>query len=508
MDTSTGQSTGHRVRVLVIGAGFGGIGAAVALLRDGVDDVLVVEAGDDVGGVWAANTYPGCASDVPAPLYCYSFAPNPHWSGRFPPQPEIQRYLRDVVDRFGVRPVLRLGTRVTAARWREGSRTWLVEFDGRDGPAPVVADVLVSAVGQLSRPHVPVLPGIERFAGPVWHSARWRHDVRLEGRRVAVVGTGASAVQFVPELAPLTAHLTVVQRSAPWTLPRPERRYGRVLQGLARRRTGSLRLRRGLTYAMTAWAGQAVLGRAVPLASLRAASALQRRVQVRDAALRARVTPVSRLGCRRVLFTSAWLPALTRPDVTLVTDPVLDVVPDAIRTVAPDGAITRHPCDAIVYGTGFTATSFLAPIRVTGRAGADLHAVWEPGARAYLGMAVPGFPNLFLVYGPNTNTGHTSVVLFHEAQARYLVQAVRHLRRHPGAALEVRPEVDGRYDAELQERLAASVWTTCTSWYRTATGRVVTNWPGTAARYRRRTRRFDPADYLPEDPVSAPERPA
>ena len=476
-----------RTRVAIIGAGFGGVAVAAALRRAGFDDFVLLEKADRIGGVWRDNVYPGCACDVPAPLYSFSFAPNPDWSRRFPPHSEILTYLDRCVADLGLNPHLRLGTEVVGADWDAGPARWrLALADGTE----LVADVLVPAVGQLSRPVVPRLPGAERFRGPALHTARWDPALRVEGRRVAVIGTGASAIQLVPAIAGTAAHVVVFQRTAPWTLPRPDRRYGRVRRAAYRRVPALMRPARAGTWAMTVFGGAALLGNRAAGALLRGASRAQRRWQVRDPGLRARITPDEPMGCKRVLYTSAWLPALARPDVELVTAPITAVTPAGIRTA--DGV--EHPCDILVYGTGFAAGDFLTPIRVTGREGEKLDQVWRDGAHAYLGLAVPGFPNMFLVYGPNTNSGNTSVIYFHEAQARYIVQAVRAIAAG-SAPLEVRPDVAAAYDDELQSRLAGSVWTACSSWYRTAGGRVVTNWPGLAGEYRRRTARLRPADY-------------
>jgi cation diffusion facilitator CzcD-associated flavoprotein CzcO len=474
-------------RIAIIGAGFGGVALAAALRRAGHEDFVLLEKAARPGGVWRDNAYPGCACDVPAPLYSFSFAPNPDWSRRFPPHSEILAYLDRCVAELGLTPHLRLSTEVTGAEWDEREESWRLSLaDGSE----LVVDVLVPAVGQLSKPVVPRLPGAGRFRGPALHTARWDPSLRLQGRRVAVIGTGASAIQLVPAIAGTAAHVTVFQRSAPWTLPKPDRRYSRLRRAVYRRVPALMRPPRAGTWAMTVFTGAAVLGNRAAGAFLRTASAAQRRWQVRDPELRARITPDEPMGCKRVLFTSAWLPTLARPDVDLVTAPIETVTEDAVRTV--DGV--EHPCDILVYGTGFAATEFLTPMRVTGRDGVRLDEVWRDGAHAYLGMAVPGFPNMFLVYGPNTNTGNTSVVYFHEAQARYIVQVVRALAA--GAApLEVRREVADRYDAEVQSRLAGSVWTTCHNWYRTPSGRVVTNWPGMAGEYRRRTARLRLTDF-------------
>jgi cation diffusion facilitator CzcD-associated flavoprotein CzcO len=474
-------------RVVIIGAGFGGIAAAAALTAAGFDDVVLLERADRIGGVWRDNTYPGCACDVPAPLYSYSFAPNHAWSRRFPPHAEILAYLRQCADDLGLTDRVRLRSEVTDAVWDDSHDHWVVHT--ADG-AEIIADVLVPAVGQLTRPVVPVLPGAERFAGPAVHTARWDPAIPIDGRRVAVVGTGASAIQLVPAIAGRAAAVTVFQRTAPWTLPKPDRRYGRARQAAYRRVPALMRLPRAGVWAMTTTAGLAITGNRVAGAFLRGVSRAQRRWQVRDPALRERVTPVEPMGCKRVLFTSRWLPTLGRPDVDLVTTAITEVTADGLRTA--DGAL--HPCDVLVYATGFAATDFLVPMRVTGRDRRTLNEVWRDGAHAYLGMAVPGFPNLFLMYGPNTNTGNTSVIYFHESQARYLVQAVR-LIAAGGPPLDVRPDRAAAYDAEIQRRLAHSVWTACQSWYRTAGGRIVTNWPGLAGEYRRRTARLRPSDY-------------
>jgi cation diffusion facilitator CzcD-associated flavoprotein CzcO len=464
----------------VIGAGFGGIAVASRLAAAGIGDVTIVEKADRIGGVWRDNTYPGCACDIPAPLYSYSFAQNPAWSARFPPQDEILRYLHRCADRFGLR--VTFGTEVFAADWT-GSSWTVATSTGR-----LEADVLIPAVGQLSRPLEPALPGA--FDGPAMHTARWDPTVPVEGARVGVVGTGASAIQLVPAIAGKAAHVTVFQRSAPWTLPKPHRRYGRVRAVLYRRIPSLVSLPRAGTWLMTNVQGLAVTGNRFAAAALRTLSRAQRRLQVRDPLLRRQVTPAEPMGCKRVLFTSDWYPALARPDVSLVTEKIVSLIPSGVRTA--DGV--EHELDVLVYGTGFSATEFLVPIRVTGHSGRTLDEAWKDGAHAYLGMTVPGFPNMFLVYGPNTNTGNTSVIYFHEAQARYIVQAVKALASGH-APLAVRDDVASAYDEELQRRLATSVWTACTSWYRTAAGRVVTNWPGMAGEYGRRTTRLDPTDY-------------
>jgi cation diffusion facilitator CzcD-associated flavoprotein CzcO len=471
-------------RVAVVGAGFGGIAVAHLLRRAGFTDVTIYERAGDVGGVWRDNTYPGCACDIPAPLYSYSFALNPDWSQRFPPQDEILAYLRRCADDFGLRPHLRLGTAVTAAAWT-GTAWRLTLADGSSAEY----DILIPATGQLSRPVVPAIPGAEDFAGVATHTAGWDPALDVTGRRVGVIGTGASAIQLVPAIADRAARITVFQRSAPWTLPKPNRRYGRVRRALNRAFPPLMRAARAGTWLLTVVTGRAVTGRPVSRRLVRAVADGQRLVQA--GRLRPRVTPDYAMGCKRVLFTGDWYRTLRAPHVNLVTEDVLHITGAGVHTA--DGA--TYDCDILVYATGFAATEFLTPLAVTGRDGRRLEDEWRDGAYAHLGIAVPGFPNLFLMYGPNTNTGNTSVVYFHEAQARYIVQAVRAIAA--AGPLEVRADVAAAFDAEMQRRLAGSVWTGCRSWYRTGSGRVVTNWPGLASEYRARTARLALTDYVP-----------
>jgi cation diffusion facilitator CzcD-associated flavoprotein CzcO len=469
-------------RVAVIGAGFGGIAVAHLLRRAGFTDLTVFERAGDVGGVWRDNTYPGCACDIPAPLYSYSFALNPDWSQRFPPHTEILEYLRRCVARFGLEPHLRLSTGVAEAAWT--GTAWRLALE--DGTAEEF-DVLVPATGQLSRPVIPSIPGADDFAGLATHTAGWDPAIDVAGKRVGVIGTGASAIQLVPAIAGVAGRITVFQRTAPWTLPKPNRRYGRARRRLNRALPWLMRASRGGTWALTVVTGRAMTGRPVARRLVRAVSDVQRFVQARR--LRSRVTPDYAMGCKRVLFTGDWYRTLRAPHVNLVTDDILQITGAGVHTV--DGAV--YDCDVLVYATGFAATEFLTPLRVLGRGGLLLSDEWRDGAYAHLGIAVPGFPNMFLMYGPNTNTGNTSVVYFHEAQARYIVQAVQAIAA--SGPLEVRAPVAADFDAEMQRRLSGSVWAGCTSWYRTGSGRIVTNWPGMASEYRARTALLRHADY-------------
>jgi cation diffusion facilitator CzcD-associated flavoprotein CzcO len=474
--------------VTIIGAGFGGIGMAVRLIRAGIGDVTILERADRVGGVWAANSYPGAACDIPASLYSFSFAPKSDWTRRYPPQSEIRDYLEDVAERFGVLPRIRFGVEVTDARFDDARGTWVLAL--ADGSTQET-EVLITACGQLSRPAVPPLPGLGDFAGTTFHSATWQHDHELAGRRVAVVGTGASAIQFVPHVAAQAAHTTLFQVDAPHIIPKPDRPYGDRLRAAFRRVPGLLRLNRAVTYlqyelravGFTRWPGL------LQLVDRQAKAHLRR--QVADPGLRAALEPQGAPGCKRILLSNDYYPALARPSVDVVTAPITRVLPDGLLT----GDGTTHPVDTIIWGTGFRATDFLTPMSVTGPGGRDLREAWADGAEAYLGITVAGFPNLFLLYGPNTNLGHNSIVYMLESQIRYVVQAVRRLAAGAGT-VTVKPEVQRRYNDWVQQRITATVFDRgCTSWYRTPSGRNTTNWPDFTFMYRARTRRFDEADY-------------
>lgn len=489
----------HRPRVIVIGAGFGGLAAAHALSRDGLADVTVLEKANDIGGVWRENTYPGAACDVPSHLYSYSFARKTDWGRRYAQQADILGYIHDTADRFGLRDLVRTGVEVTSAAYDDGRAIWRVETAGGE---VLEADVLVPAVGQLSRPAFPPIPGLDTFTGPSFHSAEWRHDVDLSGKRVAVLGTGASAIQFVPRIRRSAAHVTVFQRSAPYVVPKLDRGYTAVHHAAFVGVPGFAAAMREVVWQITEFLGLA-LTRVAPLARLLQALAmfnLKRRIE--DPVLRAKLTPDYPIGCKRVLFSSEWYPALAKDNVGVETDAITEVTPTGVR--GADGRL--HEVDVIIYGTGFKATEFLAPMTISGRHGRDLHAEWSEGARAHFGMAVPGFPNMFLIYGPNTNLGSSSIILMMEQQAGYIRQAVTELaRRGPNRAFEIRRSVEAAYDKEVQARLDEGVWTQCQSWYRAGSGRVSTNWPGLVREYQRRTRSLDFTSYQEVLPLAAAE---
>ena len=477
-----------RPRIAIIGAGFGGIGLGMALKRAGIDSFTIFEKADGIGGVWRDNTYPGAACDIPSHLYSFSFEPNPDWTRVYSPQGEILDYLERCVERYGIGPKLRLGTEVTRADFDEDLGRWRIETAGGE---TVEADALVSACGQLSRPALSRIEGADRFRGPIFHTARWNHEVELEGKRVAVVGTGASTIQVVPAIAPRVGKLDVYQRSAPYVIPKKDRPYRPWERRLNRIFPPARLVRRfrqwlAFEFFITAFNQFRPVGRLGVRMHERHLSE-----QVSDPALREALSPDHVLGCKRVLISEDYYETLDRPDVELVTQGVRELTEDGV--VAKDG--TERPADLIVLSTGFESTRFLAPMEIRGRGGVELNETWREGANAYLGMTVAGFPNLFIMYGPNTNLGSGSIIFQLESQIRYIVDAVRKLRSR-GGWLSVRPEVQRSFDREMQERLSTSVWQTgCNNWYVDEHGRNTNNWPGFTLEYRRRTRRVDLDDY-------------
>ncbi len=488
-----------RHRVVIIGAGFGGLGMGAALRRAGIEDFVIVERAGGLGGTWRDNVYPGCACDVPSSLYSYSFFPG-RWSRRFPPQREILAYLRGFAAAAGLDRHLRFGSGVASAEFDDERAAWALSLE--DGTV-IQATAVVCAVGQLGRPALPDIPGRDDFAGPSWHSARWNHDVGLAGQRVAVIGTGASAIQFVPEIAKVAAHVDVYQRSAPYVLPKPERR-GDVARPAARpgRLPAARKAERLRTFlygeVLTAGLVRSERARSVPMRMWR--RHLER--QVADPLLRDKCVPDYVIGCKRILFSDDWYPALCRPDVELVTDPIARITAGGVVTA--DG--TTRPADVLIYGTGFRTLDFLAPIAVTGSRGRALRDAWRDGAEAYLGITVSGFPNFFMLYGPNTNLGGNSIIYMLEGQIGYVAGALQAMERERLAWIDVRPEVQAQFSAWVRAASRQSVWERgCHSWYTTASGRNTNNWPDLTVRYRRRVRAFDLSRYrvMPEGTAEA-----
>lgn len=489
IDTPSGPV--DQIDLLVVGAGFGGIAMADRLSGEGRGrDLLVVEAADSVGGTWRDNTYPGCACDVPTALYSLSRHAHPGWSHSFGRQPEIRAYLESVTDRIGLRDRLVTSCEVTAAVWDTEPAHWIVDTSrGR-----VRARHLVVASGALSAPSIPRLPGMESFEGEVFHSARWRHDIPLEGRRVAVVGTGASAVQFVPEIAGPAEHVTVFQRTPGWILPRLDRSISERRQRLYRRFPFVQRLVRGRIYLIRELYVVVFTRAQFLLRFFEWFARFYLFLKVRDRRMRRALTPDFSIGCKRVLLSSNWLPALTRSNLTLVPGAASAVTPRGL--VADDG--TEYPADVIIFGTGFQPTEPPISRVVTGTDGRTLAEHWNGSPRAHNGITVAGFPNMFLLYGPNTNLGHSSIVYMLESQADHVLRLLDLAGRGSRRTVEVRPEVEESYAARMDRELAHTVWNQggCSSWYIDSRGRNSLQWPTFTFRYREQVRTVDPDDFV------------
>jgi cation diffusion facilitator CzcD-associated flavoprotein CzcO len=475
--------------VIIVGTGFGGQCAAIKLIEAGFTSVLLLERGTSVGGTWRDNDYPGAACDIASHLYSFSFAPNPDWSRIYPAQGEIHAYLKRVAEQFGLMPRIQFDTSVQEASFSAATRSWTVHTDR----GVRRARYLILATGGLSEPAVPALPGLERFQGRTFHSARWDHAYPLQGKRVAVIGTGASAIQFVPRIGEIVSHLKVFQRTPPWIVPRHDRPYPAFMRALFRWVPGAQRLNRWRIH----WTNElSALGTVIDPKYMAWGVQIALKhlhAQVPDPTLRRALTPDYVMGCKRILISDDWYPALQRPNTDVITAGIAQIGPDGITT--QDGRI--HPVDAIIFGTGFQATESLGKLRIAGRGGQCLNDAWRHGAEAYLGAAVTGFPNLFLITGPNTGLGHNSMVFIIEASVAHIVGALTAARRREATLIEVKREMQAAYNADLQRRLQGSVWMTgCQSWYQDRrSGKITTLWPGFSTQFWARARRFDARCY-------------
>jgi cation diffusion facilitator CzcD-associated flavoprotein CzcO len=466
----------HATHIVIVGAGLGGLAAAIKLKEAGYHNLTILEKGERVGGTWAQNTYPGCACDVPVALYQFSFAPAIHWTNTFPSADEVQAYAEQLVVLFGLTTHLRLNTQTTSARWDEANAHWLLTT--KDGKT-LHAGAVISAVGQLNRPYTPTFPGQDDFAGPTMHSAAWDHDVDLAGKRVGVIGAAASAVQLIPEVAKVAAQLTVFQRTPNYVVPRGDRpiRASEVAMLMANPeaavdiggRSRQLTFDTADTFFWQAFSwtpqGRAAYGEI-------ARDHLDK--QIPDPALRAKLTPHYPIGCKRVLFTDSFYPALCQPSVSLETDAIKQFDKSGITT--DDGK--HHDLDVLIYATGFETTGWHWSLQVEGRAGQTLDAVWADGPKAYLGITASGFPNFFMLYGPHTNLGHNSITFMMEQQISYAINALDGLASKGAAAMDVTFEAQTRFFGALQDQLAKTVWAdpSCNSWYKNAKGQITQNW--------------------------------
>jgi cation diffusion facilitator CzcD-associated flavoprotein CzcO len=476
--------------VAIIGAGFSGVGMAIKLKEAGYDQITVFDKAPKVGGTWYWNTYPGCACDVPIQLYSYSFAPSGLWSHQYPRAPEIQAYIEKVVDDFAVRPLLRLNTEVKSASWNDSAKVWHLEL--ADGTTHK-ANILVSALGQLDIPKWPQIAGRNTFAGPSFHSARWNWDVDLKGKRVAVIGNGGSAVQFIPEIANDVAQLDVYQRTPNYLVPRNDREVPLEERERLANNPWLLKASRELIY----WRSDTLFWGVFKGSKWRVnlfenAAKKLREDQITDPALRAKLTPNYPIGCKRILICDTYYPALQRPNVNLITDPIERIEQGAI--VTKDA--TARPSDVIIYATGFDASHFGWSVDIVGQGGAHLKDVWQDGPEAYLGVMTAGFPNFLMLYGPNTNLGHTSILYMVERQIEYALKLLAPMSETGASRLEVRADAQARFNRLIQAELKASPWATaCDSWYKTETGKITNNWPRSTQDYAKALKQVEWSHY-------------
>jgi cation diffusion facilitator CzcD-associated flavoprotein CzcO len=476
-------------RVAIVGTGVSGIGAAIALKRAGIDFVLL-ERRADLGGTWLDNSYPGCKCDVPSRLYSFSFALNPEWTHTYSSQAEIWVYLKQVAERHELLPRIRFNHELRNAAWDESACRWRIETSC----GACTADVLITACGALSEPAIPELPGLENFAGTMFHSAQWNHAYDLKGQRVAVIGSGASAIQFVPQIQPLVERLHLFQRTPPWILPHPDRPIGAMERAIYRRYPAAQRLARAAAY----WSRELVAAAFTksPKLTRMIARAGRKHLarQIQDEGLRHKLTPTYAPGCKRILISNDFYPAIAAANAELVTEPIREV--RARSVVTQDGR--QREVDTMIFGTGFKVTNNPFALRVQGRGGKTLAAEWaESGGQAYRGTTVPGFPNLFLMTGPNTGIGHTSLIVMIEAQLGYIVDCLRFMDKRRLASFEARRKPYEAFNRELQRKMQRTVWLAggCASWYLDSHGRNTTLWPDFTWKYRLLMRRFDPENY-------------
>ena len=475
--------------IAIIGGGFAGLCAAIQLKQAGFRQFILFEKSNGVGGTWRANTYPGAECDVASPLYSFSFEQNSQWPKKWAHQPYILDYLESCADKYQLREHLCLNTEITAASFDEKLQHWQVRTN-RDEQYDF--DIVIMAVGQLNRPLKPDIPGLENFGGPQFHSAEWNHDYNLTDKKIAVIGNAASAIQFIPMIAPLAQQLDIFQRSANWILPKLDKEYRDWEKSLAKRLPFIMNF-----YRFWLWLrSEVLLGSLMlekPLLKKWAAAVCEKFISkhIRDAALRDKLIPDYPIGAKRILFSDNYYPALDRDNVHLVTEPISEVTPHGITTA--DGQ--QHPADVLIYATGFKASEFLAPIKVSGKGQRDLHDEWKNGAEAYLGISVNGFPNLFLLYGPNTNLGHNSIVIMIESQVRYILSCLKQMQQQHLKSVEIKSSVQQIYNRKIQQRLKTKTWATIKqSWYMKE-GKIVNNWPGTTVEYWWRTRRCNLNKY-------------
>lgn len=487
-DSSATPATSQPLAVLIIGAGFAGIGMAIQLQKHGIDNYLILEQAANVGGTWRDNSYPGAACDVPSHLYSFSFVGKTDWSRKFAPQAEIHAYIQQCVLEFGLAAKIRCNSGVATAEFEQSTGLWRVRCsDGRE----YLTHALISACGQLNQPAYPQISGLEKFTGERFHSARWNHQYDLTGKRVAVIGTGASAIQFVPQIVPKVAQLYLFQRSAAYVIAKPDRAYRPWELALLARVPVLQRLDRALKYLQHEVRALAFVSFPSLMKLFDFSFKRHLNKAINDPQLRKKLTPNYPLGCKRILISNDYFPALAQSHVEVVNAGIREVTENAV--VTDDGR--EHVVDVLIYGTGFAATDFLAPMQIKGLAGIDLNQAWRDGAQAYKGISVSGFPNLFLLYGPNTNLGHSSILYMLESQFSYVLDGLQALRQGL-RYLDVKAPRQERFNQQLQAQIGQTVWAQgCTSWYKNAAGKNTNNWPGFTFSYRQQTRHLELTDY-------------
>lgn len=474
------NQSSNSFKVAIIGSGFGGLGMAYSLRQKGIDSIVILEKADDLGGTWRENTYPGCGCDVPSHFYSYSFESHYSWEWRYGKQSEILKYQHYVASKYDLEKHIRYRTEVVSAAYDDARTLWVLQM--KDG-STIEAETVVSAVGQLHKAAYPKIEGREKFQGTTFHSAHWDHSYDLSGKKVAVIGSGASAVQFLPAIAPKVKKLSLFQRSPGWTFPKAEKKLSNFELWLFNTFPLLHSIDRLRIFLFIELIAKAYNGNRPLLWLVTMLSKLQLRWQVRDPELRKKLTPEFSIGCKRLLLSNEWLPALTRPNVDVVVDGIQEITETGVRTA--DGKL--HEVDAIIYGTGFAATQFLTPMRVTGRNGRDLHNDWNKGASAYLGMAISGFPNFYVLYGPNTNVGAGSIIFMLEQQQNYITKLLLERRKQNWRSIEVTAAAQAKYKQEMDARSSDTTYAgDCQSWYKTAEGVNTNNWVGSMVEFRRR----------------------
>jgi cation diffusion facilitator CzcD-associated flavoprotein CzcO len=480
-----------QTRTVIVGTGFAGLGMAIQMKKAGMDDFIILESAGDVGGTWRDNHYPGCACDVQSHLYSFSFEPNPDWSRMFAPQPEIWAYLRKVTDKYGLRPYIRFNSGLSSARWDETNGVWhITTSDGQN----ITAQVLISGMGGLSRAAYPSIKGLETFKGKAFHSQDWAHDYDLSGKRVAVFGTGASAIQFVPQVQKKAARVDLYQRTPPWIMPKPDRQISKAERFLFKRFPAAQQAFRNAIY----WQLESrVLGFVINPRLMKLVERVARshiRKQIKDPALREKVTPNYTIGCKRVLISDDYYPALAQNNVDVITSGIQEVKANSVIT--SDGV--EREVDTIIFGTGFHATDPLPSKMIYGRDGVDIMDAWKDGPEAYKGTTVTGFPNLFMIVGPNVGLGHNSMVYMIESQIAYVLGAMKLMQEQGLKSVDVKPDAQAEFNRDIQSQLGSAVWSSggCKSWYlHPKTGKNVTLWPGFTWQFRRKLKAFDAQAY-------------